>query len=329
MLRKKPILLHYYITNRCNSRCRFCTIWSDYPKYDANVGDVAANLEEARRLGCKFVDFTGGEPLLHTDLPVMLRKAKSFGFITSVTTNCLLFPEKARDLNGMIDLLHFSLDAGNALLHDEIRGSRSFNKVIESIPLALQNNMVPDLLFTYTDYNIDSVEDAYEIARKNRLMLILDPVFSTTGPDSTSPATHRKALRLSRKKGVYLNKAHLILRSAGGNHIRNPVCRAVQSTIVISPENKRLLPCFHHRMHRISASDLSGMAINPPPEMINALEMQGRYPFCEGCHINCYFDPSFNYMLNLLFFQSLAAKFSYIIMKYFIYRHFRSFLRLY
>ena len=298
------------------------------PKKDASTNEVLENLTKARRTGCRFVDFTGGEPLLHADLPVFLAAAKKLGFITSVTTNCILFPQRAAEFEGAVDLLHFSIDGATARTHDEIRGSTSFERVLESIPLALRHGMVPDLLFTYTDYNIDEMDEVYAIARKNRLILILDPVFSTTGFDTTSPITHRKATEFSRKPGIYLNKAHLSLRRNGGNRLRNPLCKAVTSTIVISPDNHRLLPCFRHRTVQIplSAADDIGKR---EPVLQSALTMQGRYPFCEGCHINCYFDPSYNYTLNRLFFQSLTAKFSYIIMKYFIYAHFKSFLRLY
>jgi MoaA/NifB/PqqE/SkfB family radical SAM enzyme len=323
---KKPVLLHYYITNRCNARCRFCNIWSEHPKKNAEIRDVLENLVTARKAGCRFVDFTGGEPLLHPDLPEFLAAAKKIGFITSVTTNCILFPDRAAELKGKIDLLHFSIDAAGAELHDSIRGCTSFDHVLESIPLALQNSMVPDLLYTYTDYNIHDMEGVYGIAVKHRLILILDPVFDTTGRDTTSAATHRKAVVFSRKSGVYLNRAHLTLRNKGGNHIRNPLCKAVTSTIVVSPDNQRLLPCFHHQTIRVPLKSESGKSIK---EIAFAQKMEGMYSFCEGCHINCYFDPSYNYMLNRLFFQSLTAKFSYIIMKYVVYAHFKSLFRLF
>ena len=324
----KPILLHYYITNRCNSRCSFCSIWSETPKRDAQKDDVLRNLKAARRAGCRFVDFTGGEPLLHPDLPVFLSEAKRCGFITSVTTNCILFPQRAAELGGLIDLLHFSLDADTAQTHDAIRGAPSFERVIESIPVALSQRLVPDLLFTYNDANIDTFEGVYRIARRNRLMAILDPVFSTNGPDMVSPLTHAKALRYARIPGVYLNKAHLKLRFSGGNHVRDPFCRAVDAAIVILPGNERALPCFHHRCSMVPLGPEVDFTLTGR-ELQHAHSMQGRYPFCEGCHINCYFDPTYNYLHNQLFFQSLFAKFSYISMKYFIYGRVRSFLRLY
>lgn len=325
----KPLLLHYYITNRCNSKCHFCTIWTERPKVDAIKKDVLENLKTARKYGCRFVDFTGGEPLLHEDLPEFLSTAKKLGFITSVTTNCLLFPDRANDLAGKIDLLHFSLDGDTAEVHNRIRGVDCFDAVIRSIPIALKHNLLPDLLFTYTNQNIRSFEGVYRLARKNRLMLILDPVFSTSSPDTLAAATHAEAEKYAQWPGVYLNAAHLTLRRSGGNHIRKPVCKAVTSTIVITPDNNRVYPCFHHRTHAEPAFSAPLTTVPVYPNPCTDPSQEGTYAFCEGCHINCYFDPSYNYQLNRLFFQSLRSKLAYIIMKYFIYRHFRHFLRLY
>jgi organic radical activating enzyme len=315
----KPLLLHYYITNRCNSRCSFCEIWKQEPKVDADVDEVLNNLRTARKAGCRFVDFTGGEPLLHPHLAVFLRKAKGHGFITSITTNCIAFKEHAEELRGLVDLLHFSIDADSEALHNEIRGCNCYSKVLESIPAALSNNLAPDLLFTYTDRNIDAFDGVYNIARKNRLMVILDPVFAVSGPDIVSPPTHRKAMAYAKRAGVYLNKAHISLRKQGGNHLQKPLCRAVTSTIVVLPDNRIALPCFHRA---VAAVPIQGPISDEltRPQRAQAEALQGRYPFCEGCHINCYFDPSYQHLRSILFFRSMFAKASYAFIKYILYK---------
>lgn len=324
----KPLLLHYYLTNRCNSRCTFCSIWQETPKLDAQKEDVLRNLFSARKAGCRFVDFTGGEPLLHCDLPELLSGAKKLGFITSVTTNCILFPKRAKELRGKIDLLHFSIDAGTAGLHDILHGIPSFDKVLESIDIALSQKMVPDLLFTYTDDNIDTFEGVYDLARKKNLILILDPLFNTKGGDILKSSTHQKALKYAEMKGVYLNKAHLKLRKMGGNHIRDPLCKAVESTIVVLPDNRLALPCYHHRIDSISINGNLKEMLSSKARM-EAMEKQGKYSFCEKCHINCYFDPSYTYMRNSLFWQSMYSKFRYSWTKYLVYHRFKDLFKLF
>ncbi len=314
----KPILLHYYLTNKCNCRCSFCQIWQESPKIDAKAADVLKNLTEARKAGCRFVDFTGGEPLLHQELPLFLSEAKKLGFITSVTTNCLLFPKLAEKLSDKIDLLHFSIDADSSELHDQIRGVPSYSAVIESIDIAIKYRLYPDLLFTYTNENIDFFEGVYKLGREKKLVVILDPLFSINGVDSIKAPTHHKALSYSRKKGVYLNQAHLKIRSIGGNQIRSALCRAVESTIVIVPDNRLALPCFHHREAFIPLGDDLSKVLNSE-ERKDALRRQGRYAFCEKCHINCYFDPSYMYMHNSLFMLSMISKIRYSWIKYVVY----------
>ncbi|MFW6245078.1 MAG: radical SAM protein [Fibrobacterota bacterium] len=314
----KPLLVHYYITNRCNARCTFCSIWQETPKKDSDPESVENNLKQARRAGCSFVDFTGGEPLLHPDLPSFLKIAKNVGYITSVTTNCLLFPERVKELAGLIDLLHFSIDADTAELHDRIRGCRSYDRVIESIDSALKNKLYPDLLFTYTKENIDALEGIYNLARQKKLILILDPVFSTSGPDRLCTDIHKKALEFSRRQGVYLNTAHLLLRKQGGNHTRSPLCRAVSSTLVILPDDSLALPCYHHRNISVPIRGRLSELLKGE-ERLKALYMEGKYSFCEGCHINCYFDPSYQYRFDRMMRESLKSKMKYAGTKYLAY----------
>jgi len=42
----------------------------------------------------------------------------------------------------------------------------------------------------------------------------------------------------------------------------------------------------------------------------------GRHVYCQGCTINCYMDPSFQYACNTYLFLSLAAKAKYVWSKY-------------
>lgn len=312
-------LLHYFLTNRCNARCAFCGIWQEQPKQDASTDDVLANLVSARRAGCKFVDFTGGEPLMHPDLPLFLARARELGFLTSVTTNCLLFEKRVHELAGLVDLLHFSLDGDTPEVHDAIRGCRSYDAVMRSIAVAREHDLVPDLLFTYTDQNIDAFDGVRTMAGKNRLMVILDPVFSIDGRDPVSDQTHRKALGYATKSGVYLNPAHIELRRRGGNETSHPLCRAVSSTVVLLPNNSLALPCFHHACTRVPIGHdlhevLTGRARS------EAVKRQGTYSFCRGCHINCYFDPSYMSLFNGLWLRSMGAKISYALTKYVAYR---------
>jgi sulfatase maturation enzyme AslB (radical SAM superfamily) len=214
--------------------------------------------------------------------------------------------------------LHFSIDGGEEI-HDKIRGVKSFGSVIKSIPVALGNNLYPDLLYTYTDENIDCVEEIYEIAKKNKLILILDPVFSVNGENLLSDETNEKAKKFAKLPAVYLNRAHLILRENGGNNVEKPVCKAVEVAIVISPDDKLILPCYHRFRIKLKI-DGNLQNVLKSEDIAEFRKLQGKLKICENCHINCYMDPSYQYGINSLFFASIFSKLKYSFWKYFIFR---------
>ena len=310
-LLRSPVLCNYYLTYRCNATCSFCDIWERPSPYIAKQ-DVEVNLRDLRRLGVRVIDFTGGEPLLHRELPHYLQLAKSLGFITTITTNCLLYPKRAESLAGQVDMLHFSLDYATAEKHDDSRGVPCFEKVMESIQLARSLGERPDILFTAFNDNIDDIEQVYrEISRPNDLMLILNPVFEYNG---VGEGLNRDNLdRLEEwggKKGVFLNQAFIDLRRRGGNDPDDPVCRAASSTVVISPENKLVLPCYHLGMKEIP---ITGQLFDiwHSKEVEKLKDMEGSLEACRGCTINCYMQPSFAVEVNRYFWRSLASTFKY------------------
>ena len=90
------------------------------------MAEVEANFKSLKKLGVRVIDFTGGEPLLHRELPEFLALAKEMGFITTVTTNGMLYPKYAEKLKGKIDMLHFSLDSnGTAVDARVVAGSET------------------------------------------------------------------------------------------------------------------------------------------------------------------------------------------------------------
>src|SRR5690606_3622979 len=134
-LRSKPVLCNYYVTYRCNAKCSFCDIWEKPSPY-ITLEDVAQNLRDLKQLGVQVIDFTGGEPLLHRQIDQMLGMAHDMGFITTLTTNGMLYPKLADRLKGKVDMLHFSLDSAHKEEHDAGRGVACYDFVMESIQLA-------------------------------------------------------------------------------------------------------------------------------------------------------------------------------------------------
>lgn len=94
-------------TAGCNLRCPFChnagLVLPERLWQDVTEEDVFAFLK--KRTGIlDGVAITGGEPLLHAELPAFLRKIKSLGFLVKLDTNGC-FPDRLEALlsEGLVD----------------------------------------------------------------------------------------------------------------------------------------------------------------------------------------------------------------------------------
>ena len=277
----------------------------------ADLQTFKNNVDQLAELGVKFIDLTGGEPLLNPNIAEMAKYAKSKKMQTSITTNALLYPKFAEALVGNVDLLHFSLDSPDEEEHNKIRGVNCYKKVLESIDIAKRLGEFPDILFTVTNENYHKLPRMGAIADEKDLLLIVNPVFSYFG----NPGLNNQAIDFieeysAGKLNVYLNKAFLKLRKNGGNDLDNPSCKAVSRVIVISPDNEIILPCYHFSSKKIKM-DRPISEIRKSDEYKYYEMMEGRFNFCEGCTVNCYFEPSFAFPTNAYAIASISSKLKY------------------
>ena len=310
---KNPVLCNYYLTYRCNASCNFCDIW-ERPSPYVTLESVEKNLKSLKKLGVKVIDFTGGEPLLHRELPGILKLAKQYGFITTITTNGLLYPKKAAKIAGLVDMLHFSLDSYNQQLHDEMRGVPCYEAVLKSIEIASALGERPDILFTAFKENLDQIKPVYEnITRPNNLVLIINPVFDYHQVETGDGLSKQDLDYLSswgKKPMVYLNDGIIKLMKDGGNQADDPVCKAGTSTIVISPENQLISPCYHLEKDTFPLDeDLE--KVYKSAEAQASLSRAGKEAECQGCTINCYMQPSFAVEINRYFWRALPSTIKY------------------
>jgi len=307
----KPYLCNYYVTYRCNSMCEFCRIWQDKdlaPVDETPLDKIKANLESLKKLGVTTVEFTGGEPLLREDLPQILKTSKDLEFYNNLTTNCILFPDMAKDIIPHVDRLLFSLDAPEEDEHDRIRGTACFEKVIESIEIAKRFNKKPIINFTATRQSINFLPEMVEIAEKHGLLLWINPVYDFSGLQGFTPETIDHIKYMLRRESVAANLAALEFVRRGGNDIIKPRCRALHAVVTISPNGKLLLPCFHLREKEVKIEE-SLDSLYHSDVVKDEIRSQGKYVKCSGCMAWEYIIPSFNYKIDRYFFLNLYSLF--------------------
>lgn len=140
---KRPIDTLFFLTYRCSSQCRTCTLWQRTDRVDEmSLEEWQQAVDMSAELGARNYELFGGDALLRPDVLIPLTayiKSKN-GLTCDLPTNCNLMTRGvARDLVAAgIDNVWISLD-GVADDHNRIRGrDTTFDKVERTIDWLLE-----------------------------------------------------------------------------------------------------------------------------------------------------------------------------------------------
>lgn len=154
----KPYKLNFAITFWCQSRCTHCNIWEIKPKGELTLDEIKEFAKKNSYF--KWVELTGGEPFLRSDIVEIARafKENSKGlYILTMPTNSLCNHDMViKKITEMLQLkiprvaITVSLD-GYRELHDEIRGVQgNFDRAIEMFKrLRELKKSHPNLFFVF------------------------------------------------------------------------------------------------------------------------------------------------------------------------------------
>lgn len=130
-----PRVVAWEVTKECNLACRHCKAdardiararHSDersQPRLELTTSEAVAFIESISRFR-PLIIFTGGEPLLRSDLDTLIEHAARLDLRTALATNGLLIDErKARSLKeDGLSAVSVSVDSADAEAHDSVRG---------------------------------------------------------------------------------------------------------------------------------------------------------------------------------------------------------------
>ncbi|MEW5974737.1 MAG: radical SAM protein [Acidobacteriota bacterium] len=127
-----PILL-IFPHSRCDCRCIMCDIWRDRRVQEISADEIRHLLTEMEKLAVRRVVFSGGEPLLHSNLFALCELLKSRNVQTTLLSTGRRLKECARQVVQWVDDVILSLD-GPAPVHDRIRRVRgAYGQMVEAI----------------------------------------------------------------------------------------------------------------------------------------------------------------------------------------------------
>ena len=177
--KKEPILGTVIITDKCNLKCRHCSV-NNITAVIHPYAQIRKEMQTLYDMGIRILFFCGGETFLWQDGEKTLRdlviEAKQMGFlIVNVVTNGT-FPIDLPEA----DLILLSLD-GDRERHNIIRGD-TYNTIMENISHATADNIC--FYMAINQINKDAVEHVCKTARDTEHVRAVSFNFHTPYPDT-------------------------------------------------------------------------------------------------------------------------------------------------
>ncbi len=183
LIQPQPRLLTVAITAKCNLRCVGCRYGRDFmPGQQLPLKLVVNLLHDAKAAGFQTVRLYGGEPLLHRDLPQMIRVARGIGLNPVITTNGLLLGDQIDRLyDAGLRALTVGFYGKSGAYDDYVQRSGSYNKLERSIAhvrdrYGMDLQMQINFLLAKPSCNVKSLNEALAFARRYKTRVQVDIV---------------------------------------------------------------------------------------------------------------------------------------------------------
>jgi len=177
--RKRPLQTVLFISDECNLSCKHCSVYNHEKPHRKTFVEIKEELIYSYRLGSRFVDFEGGEPLMWKDgekrINNLIDLAKQIGFFSTTVTTNGQFPI----VGCKADSIWVSLDGLNDY-HDSIRGKGVFERLCKNI--AESNHKSLSVNMVINNQNYLSVKETIVFAKDNPSIQSISLNFYT--PDS-------------------------------------------------------------------------------------------------------------------------------------------------
>ncbi len=158
-----PLRMDLALTYRCNNNCIHCYAGGPHKTKELSTKQWKRVIKKIYSLGTPQIVFTGGEPTLREDLPLLIEYTQRIGAVAGLITN----GRKFKDENYVADLVAKGLDyaqitieSHDPRIHDKITGvNGSWSETVEGIRNALKQNFFVSTNTTLSRFTVNHVEE--------------------------------------------------------------------------------------------------------------------------------------------------------------------------
>lgn len=212
--RRAPLQTVLFITDRCNLRCKHCSVYGSVGNRQRTYADILDDMRYAYGLGSRFIDLEGGEPTLWREgdrtINDLIHAAREIGFFSvTVTTNAQQDFSWIRPHS-----IWVSMD-GVGRYHDAIRGEGTFARLEENIRRSGQRHICVNMVLNRL--NRDSLDAAMDYVATNDAIEQISINFHTPYPGTEYLAlSGEEKAELIDRVIAYKRKGYPIMNSLSG-----------------------------------------------------------------------------------------------------------------
>ena len=212
--RRAPLQTVLFITDKCNLRCKHCSVYGSAGNKQRSFEDIVADMKYSYELGSRFIDLEGGEPTLWKEegktINDLIDKALEIGFFSiTVTTNAQQDFSWIRPQS-----IWVSMD-GVGEYHNQIRGEDTFARLEKNISQSGKKNICVNMVVNALNY--ESVDAAMEYVKKNPDIAQISINFHTPYPGTEHlMLPNEKKVEIIDKVLEYERKGYPIMNSRSG-----------------------------------------------------------------------------------------------------------------
>jgi len=160
-----PVNVMWRITNRCNSKCKYCPV-RDRNQKELHTFEILRLIDEMSAAGTQRIGFVGGEALIRDDFEQIVDYARKKNMFITLVSNGYLVPKKRRIIK-KLDCVVLSFD-GKKKNHEAARGKGTHKQVLEAMDTLHKENMTFLTNTVITKYNITDLNYIISVAEKYR-----------------------------------------------------------------------------------------------------------------------------------------------------------------
>jgi len=174
-----PLSMYWIITERCCNNCRYCNYKNTVNSEELMAQELSTEqikkiLADMSKMGCKKIQFTGGEPLLRSDIVEILKQAKECGMYVGMSTSGIGL-NRYPDIYKYLDMVFISLD-GSAEIHNQTRNGNFFEHAIKAIDFFKNKGVKVFTTAVLTKLNIKSIDWSFQFAKDNNIICNFVPL---------------------------------------------------------------------------------------------------------------------------------------------------------